>query len=317
MSPHTPQSRQFRQSRQSSKGPILVVGATGRQGGAAARHLSADGWSVRLLVRDPRHPAVRDLVARGAEPVIGDLDRPDTLEAALAGAYGVFLIPPVVYRSLGTDVEQEYRRGHDVIEAAERAGVEHVVFSGLATAPPPGLPQSDGKHRIEQRLRTGAMTYTILRPVRFMENYLFDNAPMDGILNGVHRHLFLADKPMQIIAVDDIGRFTALAFADPAEYGGRILELAGDDPTPDQAAALIAAAVDMPVRYERISHDQAEALGPEIAATWRLITDNGDNGWRADPDELRTRLPGMLRLTDWLAGSGAQRIRDMIDHRPE
>jgi nucleoside-diphosphate-sugar epimerase len=39
------------------KGPVLVIGATGQQGGATARHLLERGRMVRALVRDrPRPP---------------------------------------------------------------------------------------------------------------------------------------------------------------------------------------------------------------------------------------------------------------------
>jgi len=296
-----------------TKRPILVVGATGRQGGAVLRHLLADGWPVRFLVRDPNGDGARELVARGAEPVTGDLDVPHSLDPAVAGAHGVFIAPPVAYRNLRTDVDQEYRRGRNLIDAAERAGVEHIVFSGIASVPPAGLPGSSGKRRIEQRLRSASVVHTIFRPVRFMENYLFDNTSIDGIHDGVNRHLFLPDKPVQLIAVDDIGRFAALAFANPAAYGGRAIELAGDDPTPEQAAAVIGAAVGIPVRYQRLTLEQAEALNSEIAATWRLVTDNGDNGWHADLADLRARHPGMSTLADWLAESGAGNIRAAIE----
>src|SRR5438876_298488 len=53
---------------------IVVAGATGNQGGATARHLLADGWHVRALVRDATTPAAAALAATGAELVRGDLD---------------------------------------------------------------------------------------------------------------------------------------------------------------------------------------------------------------------------------------------------
>jgi uncharacterized protein YbjT (DUF2867 family) len=53
---------------------ILVTGATGNQGGATARHLLADGWHVRALVRDDTPPAAAVLATAGAELVLGELD---------------------------------------------------------------------------------------------------------------------------------------------------------------------------------------------------------------------------------------------------
>jgi len=63
--------------------PVLVIGATGHQGGAAARHLLAAGWSVRALVRDGGAPAAQALRAAGATLAVGDLDEPRTIRAAL------------------------------------------------------------------------------------------------------------------------------------------------------------------------------------------------------------------------------------------
>src|SRR5262249_56448362 len=73
----------------------LVTGATGNQGGATARHLLADGWHVRALVRDQRTPAAAALAAAGAELARGDLDDPRSLEAAVRGTYGVYSVQSV------------------------------------------------------------------------------------------------------------------------------------------------------------------------------------------------------------------------------
>jgi uncharacterized protein YbjT (DUF2867 family) len=67
---------------------IAVVGATGHQGGAVVRELQASGqFKVRALTRNPaKHPQLAD------EVVLADLNRPETLKAAFAGAHGVFLV---------------------------------------------------------------------------------------------------------------------------------------------------------------------------------------------------------------------------------
>ena len=67
---------------------IAVIGATGQQGGGVVRALQASGqFKVRALTRNPgKHRQLAD------EVVKADLDRPETLKAAFAGAYGVFLV---------------------------------------------------------------------------------------------------------------------------------------------------------------------------------------------------------------------------------
>lgn len=286
---------------------ILVTGATGKQGGATARQLLAEGWAVRALVRDPQAAAARALAADGAETAVGDLDSPETLEAAVAGVHGVFAVPPTEYRPQERDGDLEYARGRRLVDAAAAAGAAHTVFASIASVPEPDLPGSGDKRRTEAHLGRSGMRWTVLRPVRFMENYLMRDTAFDGVHRGVHRHMFHPERPMQVIAVEDIAVFAALAFADPDRYDGRTLELAGDGPTPVEAAAAISAAVGRTVRYEQVPLEEAAGFGPEIAETWRLW--NSGHTWRADVQSLRELHPGLRTLEDWLAGSGAALIR--------
>lgn len=116
--------------------PVLVIGATGHQGGAAARHLLAAGWSVRALVRNGGAPAARALRAAGATLAVGDLDEPATVRAALDGAARVFLALNMMVgpRISAPAVVTERRRGEAVAELAARAGIEHLVYSSISGA---------------------------------------------------------------------------------------------------------------------------------------------------------------------------------------
>jgi uncharacterized protein YbjT (DUF2867 family) len=130
---------------------------------------------------------------------------------------------------------------------------------------------------------------------------------VDGIAHGVHRHLFPPHEPMQVIALEDIADFAALAFAEPAQFAGRTLELAGDQPTPVEAAAAISAATGVPVRYEQLTDDEAAALGPMFTETLRRWRAGG--GWHADLEALRVIHPGLRTFAAWLAESGAAALR--------
>jgi uncharacterized protein YbjT (DUF2867 family) len=291
---------------QSNEGPVLVIGATGNQGGATARRLRAAGCPVRALVRDPAGRAAGELAAIGVELVPGDLDDPAAVQRAARGARGVFAVPPVAFGPGGTDVELETVRGRTVVDAAAAAGVEHVVFSGVGSLSG-GRRLSVAKARVEEHLWASGLSATVLRPVRFMENYLGTAVAVDGIADGIHRHLFPPDEPVQIVAVDDIAEFAALAFGDPQRYRGRTIELAGDDPTPTAAAATISAAIGLPVRYEQIGRDEAHAVAPEVATVHDVWA--AGHRWHADIEVLRVVHPGLRTLADWLAGGGARLIR--------
>lgn len=290
---------------------ILVTGATGKQGGATARRLLALEQSVRVLVRDPEAPAARELADLGAQPVVGDLDDPASLDRAVAGVRGIFAVPPAAFGPDGWDVELEAARGAALIDASCRAGVDQIVFTGVASFAAETNWGSGGKRRIERALAASGMRYTILRPVRFMENYLLGGVlPVDGFVDGVHRHLFPADRPIQMIAVDDIAAVAAIAFADPDRYTGRTLELAGDAVTPLAAMTAIEQATGHPVRYEEITEADAQAIGAQLANTWRL-THNGD-GWNADIEQIREIHPGLQSLETWLATTGAAALKSLL-----
>ena len=71
---------------------ILVTGATGRQGGAAIRHLLPNGWKLRALTRHPNGYAAKQLSGQGVEVVRGELEDPESLERAAHGVYGIFSV---------------------------------------------------------------------------------------------------------------------------------------------------------------------------------------------------------------------------------
>ncbi|RSN70356.1 NmrA family NAD(P)-binding protein [Actinomadura sp. WAC 06369] len=286
-------------------GPVLVIGATGRQGGAAARHLLADGRAVRVLVRDPASAAARALAAAGAEPVRGDLDDPASLAAAMAGAHGAFVVTPD-----DRDGGREIRRGRAAVDAAAEAGVSHLVFASVGGAErSTGIPYWESKWAIEQHIAEVGTPATVLRPVRFMENHTIPGLPVGGITpGGVLRHLFDPDVPVQLIAVTDIGAFAALAFADPDEYAGRALELAGDELTAAETVELIGERLGRAITYEQVA-DVEKELGPDAVKAF-----SAQRGiWRADIADLRRRRPALLDFPAWLDGGGAEAVAAVLD----
>ena len=210
---------------------IVVTGATGNQGGATTRFLLADGWHVRALVRDDTTPAAAALATAGAELVRGDLDDPASLETAVRGAYGVF--------SVQSANPNELTQGTNVVDAAKAAGVRHLVYSSVGGAESQnGFYLEHGwgpieKWQIEQHIRSLDVPATILRPAGFMEDF---TSPARFFQNGSLNVPWHDDLVMQLIAIDDIGTFAALAFADPGLYLGKALEITGDRLTAPQIA---------------------------------------------------------------------------------
>jgi uncharacterized protein YbjT (DUF2867 family) len=241
---------------------VLVIGATGQQGGAVARELLPHGWRVRALTRKPEGSKARDLAAIRATVVPGDLDDPASLERALRGVYGVFS----VQNTYEAGVVKEEEQGKRVVALAKQAGVQHFVYTSVASAQRnTGIPHFDNKWRIEEAVRgTGFPTCTILRPVFFMENF---QSPWfkPGIDQGKLRIALLPTTHLHLIAVGDIGRYARWAFEHPAAANGRAYELAGDVRTMPEAAKILARAAGRKIEYEQLPIETVRNFSADFA----------------------------------------------------
>lgn len=199
---------------------MLVVGATGRVGGAAVRHLAEAGFGVRALVRDPAKAA--HLRAPGVEVVPGDVTKPETLAPALEGCAGVFSA-----LSSSTDraaQEIEYRGNVNLLSAAREAGVRRFVYNSALLADHP-LSRTVGTFREKARfekvlLDADGVSATILRPVMFMETLLMALRGPVAFVAGPQR------RPAAWIPASDVALAACRAFE--RDITGRH-ELAGPD----------------------------------------------------------------------------------------
>ena len=276
---------------------IAVTGATGQQGGAVAKKLLADGWKVRALTRDLSKPAAQALAEAGAELVAGDLDSRSELDAAFQGAYGVFSVQNFWLPNVG--YEGEIRQGKNVADAAKAAGIQHLVYSSVGSAHR-GMGQKhfESKWIIEQYIHSLDVPYTILRPVLFMDNHNWSRA---YILNGTFTGMGLRpEKDVQSIAVEDIGVFAALAFANPKDFLGKTIELAGDELTEAQTVEVFSKVIGRPVTLAAPTGG-GWASPEEGAAMFNFF--NGD-GYDADIPALRKLHPGLLTLEQYLRKNG-------------
>jgi uncharacterized protein YbjT (DUF2867 family) len=203
---------------------IVVLGATGRQGGAVARHLLADGWRVRALTRKPTSAGARRLAERGAEVVGADLNDPGSLSSAFGGAHGLYNVQPTTRRAA-----TEVRWGRNVADAALAAGVEHVVHGSAGTGQPgTGIPSWESKLTVEQHMRALGLRLTVLRPMACMELMTDrDFYPWLSTWSTMPR-LMGEDRPVPWVCADDLGALAARAFADSDTYAGAALTVATD-----------------------------------------------------------------------------------------
>lgn len=241
---------------------IVVTGATGHQGGAIARELLAKGHKVRAITRHPESPAAKELAKRGSEVKAGDLDDDASLERVIDGAWGVF----AMQNTWEAGVEREEAQGKRLAEVARRKGVQHFVYSSVGSAHrKTGIPHFDNKARVEEKVRSlGFPSYTILRPVFFMENW---GSPwfLPAIQGGQLAVGLKPETALQMIAVRDIGKYGLWAFEHHAELNGRAIDIAGDRRTMPEAAEILGRAMDRPLRFVRVPIEQVRSFSEDYA----------------------------------------------------
>ncbi|MEU8472305.1 NmrA/HSCARG family protein [Streptomyces sp. NPDC029006] len=271
---------------------VLVLGATGQQGGAVSRHLLQAGWPVHALTRDPGKPAARALADQGAQVVAGDLEDAASLRAALAGVDAVFCVT----QYFGAGYEGEVAQGRLMVDLAAEAGVEHFVFSSVGSAHRnTGIAHFNSKYEIEQHLAQSSIPFTVLRPVFLMENW---EGRRQEIINGSLETPLSFERPVQQVSVEDIGAFTLLAMSQPDRWVGRSVDLAGDELSMAECAEVFARVLQRPVEVRRIPWDDfLEQQGEEMYVMNRWFE---TTGYEADLAQLRTIRPGMLSLEDYL-----------------
>ncbi|MGH2569879.1 MAG: NmrA/HSCARG family protein [bacterium] len=227
---------------------IVITGATGQQGGAIARELLAKRHKVRAVTRNLASPKAKELQKLGAEVVAGDLDDEASLERAVAGAWGLF----AVQNTWEAGVRGEEEQGVRLAEVARRKGVQHFVYTSVASAQrKTGIPHFDNKARIEEKVRKlGFPSYVILRPVFFMEN-LTSPWFLPSIQQGKLAVAMKPDTALQMIAVRDIGKYGLWAFERHAELKGREIDIAGDEHTMPETAEILSRVAGHPVQFFR------------------------------------------------------------------
>ena len=267
---------------------ILVTGGTGRQGGAAIQSLTSLGHSVRIMTRSPEK--AKGLKGPNVEVVQGDFRKPESLLSALEGMDGVFL--------MGTPYEEgpeaETAQGEAAIDACVKQDIGHVLYSSVCCASKrTGVPHFDSKYAVEEHLREAGLSFTILRPVWFMENFASEGY-RTSIEKGVLSTPLSANHPLQMVSVADIGRMVAEVFTKPLKFVGREIDLAADELTMGQVVEEVSRVLRFPVQYEQIPDSGAEkAMGRDLALMFRWFNEHGYDAdlWTSQERFRRLQIP--------------------------
>jgi uncharacterized protein YbjT (DUF2867 family) len=210
---------------------ILVTGATGYIASRLIPRLLEAGYRVRCLVRNPLRLSGRSW-SRQVEIVQGDVTIPSTLHTALEGVHtAYYLIHNMTYGRGYTELELESARSFTA--AAEKAGLEHIIYlGGLADPEQHIAPHMRSRIETGRILREGNVPVTEFRAgvitgsgsisfemIRFMTE-LFPIVPGP---------LWMKNKS-QPIAMQNVIDYLLVALTNPNGRGG-IFEVGGPDVT--------------------------------------------------------------------------------------
>ena len=231
----------------------VVTGATGLAGSQVVRALLDRGEPVRAFVRDP--DKARQLLGEQVEPVVGDLDQPETIEAALGGVDRLFLLTTQSGR------QPDWER--TVIAAAAGAGVAHVVKLSVFRAEERSPLRFARQHREAERvLEQSGLAWTMVRPVFLMQN--LRAMVRDGAI-----YTAAGDGRVAMIDARDIAAVAAAALTTSG-HEGKTYTLTGPEALSfDDVASKLSQQSGEQIRHARVSVDDVRtALESAGVAAW-------------------------------------------------
>ncbi|KAL9116093.1 MAG: hypothetical protein Q9227_000462 [Pyrenula ochraceoflavens] len=307
----------------------LIVGATGKQGGAVIDALIRANpdppISILALTRNTSSPAAQSLASKPNVTLLqGDLSSPSAIFSSSPDPiHAIFSAQvPDMRRKNGTDTE--VTQGCALIDAAISHGVRHFVYSSVdrggaaSSSSPTPVPHFQSKHAIEQHLfssvvtaaakssstnnnTTPTMTYTVLRPTAFMDN--LSQAPFSYIFGALWATV--DPKPLQLISTHSIGLFAAstLLHPDRPAYHNAALTLVGDELTQKDANAIFQKVVDggrsMPQTFGFVVRTMCWLMG-DIG---KMVEWFRDPGYGGSVEECRRVEPEVQGFEQWLRES--------------
>ncbi|MGA8184275.1 MAG: NmrA/HSCARG family protein [Terriglobia bacterium] len=303
---------------------IAVLGATGAQGGGLARAILADpngGFAVRALTRDVNSDKAEALAQQGAEVMAVDVDNPESLKKAFAGAHGAFC---VTFYWAHFSPEKELAEATSMAQAAKQAGLKHVIWSTLEDTRKwmplddnrmPTLmdkykvPHFDAKGEADGVFTSLGVPVTLLLTSFYWDNFIyFGLGPKEGPDGKLVLTFPMDDRKLPGIAAEDIGKCAYGIFKRGSEFIGKKVGIAGEHLTGAEMAAALSRALGQAVRYNAVTPDQYRSFGfpgaDDLGNMFQFKRDFNDYFCGArNPEFARSLNPELQTFDAWLAKS--------------
>jgi uncharacterized protein YbjT (DUF2867 family) len=271
---------------------FVVVGATGNVGRSLSSILAATGAAVTAVSRGRRPVAVPE----GVRHHSADLERPESLRPALAGAEALFLL----MEGAGAHLDMP-----DILRVAATGGVKRIVLqSSQAVGTRPEAASHAPLHAIEDLVRRSGLGWTILRPGGFASNAF---AWAEAVRTARTVAAPFGDVGLPVIDPDDIAEVAAAALRDSA-HDGRTYELTGPAlSTPRERVADLAAALGEPISFVEQTPDEAREQmlrfmpPPVVEGTLAILGAPTGRERRISPDVADVLGRSPRSFTSWAA----------------
>ena len=250
---------------------VLVIGATGNQGGSVVKSLLPKGYHIRTLTRKPDSSAAKRLTEQGVEVVKGDFSDSDSLLKAASGMDTVYAMTT----PFEAGPEAETQQGISIVDAVKKANVGHLIFGSVANADrETGIPHFDSKYKVEKHIASLNIPYTISAPVFFMDNYL---TPwwLPSLKEGKLKIAMPADRSLQQISVRNVGAFVAALVERREKVFGKRFDIAGDELTGDETASILSKASGREIKYEGFDPEFLRKDNEDFAKMFKWFNDVG------------------------------------------
>ena len=241
---------------------ILVVGATGMQGGGVARHLLERGAiKIRCMTRRPDSEPAKLLQQRGADVVQADLDDPASIRRAVRGCQGVFGVTNFWEASF-----REYDQGVNLIEAVAEAEVGHLVLSTLPSSRKISrgaidLPHFETKARMEEHVQRRNVPFTFVHVAFYYENFLNYFPPLREPDGSYSFGFPLGDANLGAVAAEDIGGVVAKIFESRAEFVNKTVEIIGHEMPAQEYAQIMSRVLKRKIIYSHVPRETYASMG--------------------------------------------------------
>ena len=211
---------------------ILITLANGKQ----CRHLipfllENPNLIVRAFVHsDKSAERIREDFdnSKNLDPFVGDLLQPNDVTRAMENVHTVFHVGPPM------SIHEPYI-GVTVIQAAEKAGVQHFIYSSVLHPIRSKLLNHDVKRQVEEYLIESSLNWTILQPTHFMQN----TNPAEVVKTGTLPVAYNPDNEMGFIDLRDMAQITHNILENPQKHYRARYELCGENVSYTDYAKLI------------------------------------------------------------------------------